>query len=238
MFYGTKLKDLRLRIYVQSPPAASGAQGTQQPNMQYWLAGVRNEEPTTFRLEYVKQSEGYGADSQPVNNLNVGTFTGTYSTTPLYRPRVDELVYPTLSESQQATISAYTAVGNRTICGAGATRQLYDNLKRVVVPNWAPNTSVGGLNFLNPSQELKEIVLSAGNSILNTTATYWQDRTFDPLTDISSQTFPSTPTTVSVYFPDADYNTYLQDANWSQISARGYELHRMSEWANAPLSSL
>lgn len=25
MFYGTKLKDLRLRIYVQAPPAANGA---------------------------------------------------------------------------------------------------------------------------------------------------------------------------------------------------------------------
>lgn len=238
MFYGTKLKDLRLRIYVQAAPAATGAPGTQQPNMTNWLAGVRNEEPTTLRLEYVKQSDGYGADSKPVNYLNTGAFTGSYGNTPLYRPRVQELVWPTLSESQMATISAYTTVGNRTICSVGATRQFYDNLKRVVVPNWAPNTNVGSASFLNPSLELKEIVLSAGNTVLNTTATYWANRVFNPLTDISSSTFPSTPSTVSVYVPDADYTAYLQDAQWSQLSARGYELHRMSEWTNAPLSSL
>lgn len=127
---------------------------------------------------------------------------------------------------------------NRTICGLGATRQFYDNIKRVVVPNWAPNTNVGGREFLNPSLDLKEIVLSAGNTVLNTTAGYWVNRTFNPLTDISSSTFPSTPSTVSVYLPDADYNTYLQDAQWSQLPARGYELHKMSEWTNAPLSSL
>lgn len=238
MFYGTKLKDLRLRIYVQAPPAATGAPGTQQPNMTNWLAGVRNEEPTTLRLEYVKQSDGYGADSKTVNYLNQGTFTGVYSSVPYYRPRVQELVYPTLSESQMATISAYTVTSNRTVCGVNATRQFYDNLKRVVVPNWAPGTSVGERAFLSPSLELKEIVLSAGNTVLNTIATFWANRTFNPLTDISSASFPSTPTTVSVYVPDADYAAYAQDAQWSQLPAKGYELRRMSEWTNAPLSSL
>ena len=129
-------------------------------------------------------------------------------------------------------------MSNRTVCGLAATRQFYDNIKRIVVPNWAPNTLVGGRNFTNPSLELKEIVLSAGNSILGTTASYWADRTFDPITDLSSYNFPSTPTTVSVYLPDADYDTYLQDAQWSQLPARGYELHKMSEWQNKPVDEL
>ena len=186
----------------------------------------------------MKKSDGYGEDSKPINNLNQGKITVTYSPTPCYRPRVDELVWPTLSESQQAYISAYTAIGNRTICSLPATRQFYEDIKRIVVPNWAPNTSIGSNNFLNPSLELKEIVLSAGNSILGTTATYWTDRTLDPLTDLSSVTFPTTPTTVSVYLPDADYNTYLQDAQWSKLPARGYELHKMSEWQNKPVDEL
>ena len=186
----------------------------------------------------MKQSDGYGADSKPVSYLNQGTFTGIYSTTPYYRPRVQELVWPTLSESQQATISAYTSAPNQSICTNNATRQFYEDLKRIVVPNWAPNTTFGGANFIHPSLELMEIVLSAGNSILNTTATFWADRTFDPTSSISSATFPSTPTTVSVYLPDADYAAYLQDAQWSKLSAKGYELRRMSEWTNAPLSAL
>ena len=194
------------------------------------FVGVRNEKPTTLQLEYVKKSDGYGEDSKPINNLNQGTITISYGTTPNYRPKVEELVWPTLSESQQAYISAYTANANRTICSMPATRQFYDGLKRIVVPNWAPNTQIGTTNFLNPSLDLKEIVLSAGTSILDTTISYWVDRTFDPRTDLSSYSFPSTPTTVSVYLPDADYNTYLQDAQWSQLPARGYELHKMSEW--------
>lgn len=149
------------------------------------LVGVRNEEPTTFKLEYVKKSDGYGEDSKPINNLNLGTFTSSYGTTPYYRPKVEELVWPALSESQQATISAYTSATNRNI-GAPPVRQFYDNLKRIIIPNWAPNTAIGGTNFLNPSLELKEIVLSAGNSIMATGAPYWIDRTFDPLTDLSS----------------------------------------------------
>lgn len=106
------------------------------------------------------------------------------------------------------------------------------------MPNWAPDTTFGGNNFVNPSLELKEIVLSAGNSVLNTTATFWADRTFDPTSSISSATFPSTPTTVSVYLPDADYAAYLQNAQWSQLSAKGYELRRMSEWQNKPVDEL
>ena len=202
------------------------------------FVGVRNKEPTTLKLEYVKKSDGYGEDSKPISNLNQGTITISYGTTPNYRPKVEELIWPTLSESQQAYISAYTIIGNRTICGAGPTRQFYEDIKRIVVPNWAPNTRIGSTNFINPSLELKEIVLSAGNSILETTASYWVDRTFDPLTDLSSYTFPSTPTTVSVYLPDADYNTYLQDDEWSKLPARGYELHKMSEWQNKPVDEL
>ena len=238
MFYGTKLKNLRLRIFVAASPASTGATGDRQPVMANWLAGVKNEEPAVLQIEYVKQSDGYGADSRPVNNLNQGTFTGQYGTTPYYRPRVQEFVWPMLSESQQATISAFTLASNQTICSTNGARQFYEDLKRVVVPNWAPNTTFGGANFINPSLELKEIVLSAGNSVLKTTATFWADRTFDPTSSISSVTFPSTPTTVSVYLPDADYAAYLQDAQWSQLSAKGYELKRMSEWENTPLSAL
>ena len=186
----------------------------------------------------MKKSDGYGEDSKPISNLNQGTIIVTYTPTPCYRPRVDELVWPTLSESQQAYISAYTTIANRTICSNQATRQFYEDIKRIVVPNWAPNTAIGSNNFLNPSLYLKEIVLSAGNSILGTTATYWTDRTFDPLTDLSSTAFPTTPTTVSVYLPDVDYGTYLQDAQWSKIPSRGYELHKMSEWQNKPVDEL
>lgn len=186
----------------------------------------------------MKKSDGYGEDSKPISNLDQGTITISYGRTPYYRPKVEELVWPTLSESQQTYISAYTTSSNRTICANGAILQFYDNLKRIVVPNWAPNTSIGGRSFLDPSLDLKEIVLSAGTSILDTTATYWADRTFDPITDLSSYSFPSTPTTVSVYLPDADYNTYLQDAEWSKLPARGYELHKMSEWQNKPVDEL
>lgn len=170
----------------------------------------------------MKKSDGYGEDSKPVSIMNQGQITVPYSITPSYRPKVEEFVWPILSESQQAYISAYTTNANRTICSLPATRQFYEDLKRIVVPNWAPNTHIGSTNFINPSLDLKEIVLSAGNSILDTTASYWVDRTFDPLTDLSSNGFPSTPTTVSVYLPDADYDTYLQDAEWSKLPSRGY----------------
>ena len=48
MFYGTKLKNLRLRIFVAAQPAATGESGDRQPTMSNWLAGVRNEEPAVF----------------------------------------------------------------------------------------------------------------------------------------------------------------------------------------------
>lgn len=47
-FYNTKLKDLRLRVYITGNPLASGAVGTTQPLLTNMLNGVKNESPTTF----------------------------------------------------------------------------------------------------------------------------------------------------------------------------------------------
>lgn len=147
------------------------------------------------------------------------------------------MVYPALSEAQQDTISAFTTAANRQVITVNATRNFYRDLKRIIVPNWSPNTTVGATNTFNPSDLLREVVLSAGSTVPATLSAYWQNRVISANT-LSTSGFPTTPSIVSVYVPDALYNEFLADTNWSQISARGYELKNMSEWQNAPLSAL
>lgn len=127
-------------------------------------------------LDYARKSDGYGEDSYalPIGNLNP---VAAVTSTPKYRPKIAEIQYPYMSEGQLAQTSAWTTASNRNIATVNAARAAAsEGLTSLVIPNWASNAVIGGLNFLNPSESLREIVLLSGSTVPSTIATFWQSR--------------------------------------------------------------
>lgn len=64
-----------------------------------YLNGIRNYDGTfKLVLDYVKKSDGYKADSNPLPIGNLPPVM-TVSSTPRYRPKIAEIQYPYMSES-------------------------------------------------------------------------------------------------------------------------------------------
>lgn len=157
-------------------------------------------------LDYARKSDGYYEDSKPlpIGNLPPVTQTGS---TPKYRPKIAEIQYPYMSEGQLAQTSAWTTSTNRNYGVNSTTRAIAsEGLSTMIIPNWTSNAVIGGLNFLNPSDTLREIVLLSGSTVPSTTATFWQSRELTSLAQLSSSTMPCSPLpNVSVYVPDSLY---------------------------------
>lgn len=173
-----------------------------------YLNGIRNYDGTfKLVLDYVKKSDDYKIDSNPlpIGNLPPVTQTGA---TPRYRPKIAEIQYPYMSEGQLAQTSAWTIAANRNICTAATTRAAAsEGLSTMIIPNWASNAVFGSSTFLNPSETLREIVLLSGDTMPSTTASWWTSRELTSLAQLSGSTMPCVPMPhVSVYVPDSLYS--------------------------------
>lgn len=174
-FYGTKLKELKLRLYCNS--GTSDGSFTKFFFTEY-LNGIRNYDGTfKLVLDYVKKSDGYKAESNPLPIGNLAPVSTTSSSTPRYRPKIAEIQYPYMSEFQLAVTRSWTTAANRNCATTTAMRAAAsEGLTTLVIPNWASNAVIGGNSFLNPSETLREVVLLSGSTVPSTTATFWASR--------------------------------------------------------------
>lgn len=171
------------------------------------MNGIKNYDGTfKLVLDYVRKQDGYLEDSYalPIGNLQPVAAT---TSVPRYRPKIAEIQYPYMSEGQLAQTSAWTTAANRNIATTNATRAAAsEGLTSLVIPNWASNAVIGALNFLNPSETLREIVLLSGSTVPSTTAAWWQSRELTLVSELSGSTMPVIPLpNVSVYVPDNLY---------------------------------